>query len=51
MLKTGLPGVRNPTGGHGQAPKAQPVPEYVAAFALHMTATNIVFAVEAYRSK
>jgi hypothetical protein len=49
MLKTGLPGVRNNAGGHGQEPDAKPVPEYLAAYALHLTAANIVLAVEAFR--
>jgi AbiJ-like protein/uncharacterized protein DUF7014/HEPN domain-containing protein len=51
MLKTGLPGIRNNAGGHGAAPADRPVPGYVAAYALHMTATNIVLIAEANRSK
>jgi len=50
MLKTGLPGVRNNAGGHGSSPNERPVPEYLAAYALHMTATNIVLAVEAFKA-
>lgn len=50
MLKTGLPGVRNQAGGHGQGPKSLPVPDYIAAYALHMTATNIVLAIDAYNA-
>lgn len=50
MLKTGLPSVRNNAGGHGAAPNDAAVPEYLAAYALHMTATNIVLAVEAYKA-
>lgn len=50
MLKTGLPGVRNNAGGHGSSPTDDGVPEYVAAYALHMTATNIILVVEAYKS-
>jgi hypothetical protein len=48
MLKTGLPGVRNNAGGHGEEPRALPVPDYIAAYALHLTATNIVLVVEAF---
>jgi hypothetical protein len=50
MLKTGLPGVRNNAGGHGQDPRAPVVPPYIASYALHMTATNIVMAVEAMKA-
>ena len=50
MLKTGLPGVRNNAGGHGDAPNVGPVPGCIAAYALHLTAANIVLAVEAFRA-
>jgi hypothetical protein len=48
MVKTGLPGVRNSAGGHGAEPAAPPVPDYIAAHALHLTAANIVLLVEAF---
>jgi hypothetical protein len=47
MLKSGLPEVRNNAGGHGESPDAPPVPRYIAAYALHLSASNIVIAVEA----
>jgi len=47
MLKSGLPEVRNNAGGHGEAPNARSVPPYIAAYALHLSAANIVMAVEA----
>lgn len=47
LLKTGLPDVRNNAGGHGEAPNAPSVPPYIAAYALHTTATNIVMVVDA----
>jgi hypothetical protein len=50
LLKTGLPGVRNSAGGHGDDPAALPVPGYVAAHALHLTAANIVLLAEAFFS-
>lgn len=50
MIKTGLPGVRNNAGGHGESPTAPPVPNYVAAYAIHMAASNIVLCVEAYKA-
>jgi Domain of unknown function (DUF7014)/AbiJ N-terminal domain 4/HEPN domain len=50
MLKTGLPGVRNNAGGHGDEPSALPVPDYIAAHALHLSAANIVVTVEAFKA-
>jgi hypothetical protein len=50
LLKTGLPGVRNNAGGHGDEPSALPVPAYIAAHALHLSAANIVMAVEAFKA-
>lgn len=50
MLKTGLPDLRNNAGGHGAAPKDGNVPEYIAAYALHMTATNILMLADAYEA-
>jgi hypothetical protein len=47
MLKSGLPEVRNNAGGHGTAPDALPVPAYIAAYALHLSAASIVMVVEA----
>jgi hypothetical protein len=51
LLKTGLPGVRNSAGGHGDEPNAPPVPGYIAAHALHLTAANIVLLVEAFNQR
>jgi hypothetical protein len=48
-LKTGLPGVRNHAGGHGEEPAAPPVPDYIAGYALHLSAANVVMAVAAFR--
>lgn len=47
-LKDGLPTVRNIMAGHGQGPTPIGVPDYLAAYALHLAATNIVFLVNAY---
>lgn len=41
-LEAGIPAVRNRLGGHGQGPEEVPVPEYIAAYALHLTASNIL---------
>jgi hypothetical protein len=46
-MKSGLPGVRNEAGGHGGAPGDPQVPEYIAAYAIHLSAANIVLVIEA----
>jgi hypothetical protein len=46
-MKSGLPGVRNNAGGHGAAPGSPEVPNYVAAYAIHLSAANIVLAIDA----
>jgi AbiJ N-terminal domain 4 len=43
--------VRNKSSSHGQGSDPSYVPEYLAGYALHITASNIVFLVEAYKSK
>ena len=42
-LESGVPTVRNRLSGHGQGTEEVPVPEYIAAYALHLTASNILF--------
>jgi len=49
-MKGGLPKVRDKQGGHGAAPKEQPIPDYIAGYALHLTASNIVFLAKAYEA-
>lgn len=46
-LASGLPQVRNNAGGHGQGAAPRATPDFVAAYALHLAATNIVFLAEA----
>ncbi|HEX3496287.1 MAG TPA: hypothetical protein VHT02_03775 [Methylocella sp.] len=46
VLKSGLPQIRNNEGSHGQGSAPKRVPTHVAAYALHLAATNIVFLVE-----
>jgi hypothetical protein len=41
--------VRNNTGGHGAAPADPAVTEELAAYAIHMTAANVVLAVERFK--
>jgi AbiJ N-terminal domain 4 len=51
ILEGGIPTVRNKTSGHGQGSQPTAVPEYLAAYVLHVTASNIVFLMEAYMAK
>lgn len=46
-LSSGLPAVRNSGGGHGQGAVPRETPNYVAAYALHLAATNIVLLADA----
>ncbi|MGE4195451.1 MAG: STM4504/CBY_0614 family protein [Pseudodesulfovibrio sp.] len=46
-LESGVPTVRNKMGGHGQGAEVADVPDHIAAYALHMTASAIVFLVQA----
>ena len=47
LLESGVPTGRNKSGGHGQGTRPVPVPNHLAAYMLHMTASAIVFLVEA----
>ncbi|WP_250471898.1 STM4504/CBY_0614 family protein [Caballeronia sp. GAFFF1] len=47
LLESGLPTVRNKLGGHGQGTDPLTVPAYFARYALNLTATSILFLVEA----
>lgn len=49
-LKSGLPEVRNKAGGHGQGATPQQTPDYIAAYALHLIAANIVLLIRAYQA-
>lgn len=49
MIKTGLPGVRNNAGGHGEDPDTPSVPSYMASYAIHLTAANILLALNAFK--
>ncbi|MEG5049837.1 MULTISPECIES: STM4504/CBY_0614 family protein [unclassified Microcoleus] len=51
VLEAGVPTVRNKTSGHGQGSQPTSVPEYLAAYVLHLTASNIVLLIEAYKAK
>ncbi|MDD1779287.1 MAG: hypothetical protein LUQ65_14060 [Candidatus Helarchaeota archaeon] len=43
LLESGVPTVRNKLGGHGQGTTNITVTESIASYALHLTATNILF--------
>jgi AbiJ N-terminal domain 4 len=49
LLASGLPTVRNKKSGHGQGATPVDLPEYIAEYALHMAAANIVFLAQAYK--
>lgn len=46
-LEAGVPTIRNREGGHGSGEKPNEVPEYLAAYQLHLTASAIVFLIRA----
>jgi len=46
-LESGVPTVRNNQSGHGQGPNQIAVPEYIAAYILHLTASNILLLAKA----
>lgn len=49
-LLLGLPTLRNKTSGHGQGINTVEIPEYMAAYALHLAASNIVMLVAAHEA-
>jgi hypothetical protein len=49
-LKSGLPTLRNETGGHGQGATPVVVPIYVASYALNLAASKIRFLIEAFQA-
>jgi hypothetical protein len=51
VLIGGVPTIRNKTSAHGKGTQVIDVPEYLVAYVLHLTASNIVFLVEAYKAK
>ena len=49
-LEAGVPTIRNNFAGHGQGSEPVEVPAHFASYALHLTASNIVFLVEAHKA-
>lgn len=50
-LESGVPVVRNKQGAHGQGQTVRTVPDYMAAYALNLTAANILLLVHLYEDK
>jgi len=50
LLESGVPTGRNKLGGHGQGTAPINVPQYIVAYVLHMSASCIVFLVEAEKN-
>ena len=50
-LESGVPTVRNKSAAHGQGSSRRQVPDYLAAYVLHLTASAIVFLVESDKAK
>ena len=47
LLESGLPTIRNRLGGHGQGSEVTEVDASMARYALHLTASNVLFLIEA----
>lgn len=43
LLESGVPTIRNKSGGHGTGKDVREVPQGLASYTMHLTATNIVF--------
>ena len=46
-LEAGVPTIRNREGGHGSGEKPNEVPDYLAAYQLHLTASAVLFMIRA----
>ncbi|MNR81848.1 hypothetical protein D3C72_125950 [compost metagenome] len=46
LLESGAATIRNKEGGHGQGTEVKEVPEYLASYALHLTASNLLFLIK-----
>lgn len=49
-MESGLPTISNRTSRHGQGPDPVALPPHIAAYALHLAASNIVLIVQAHNS-
>jgi hypothetical protein len=50
LLESGIPTIRNKMGGHGQGAQIVDAPEHVARYGMNLTASSILFLIEAERS-
>lgn len=50
LLKSSIPPARNTMSAHGQGSDVKSVPDYLVAYMLHMTASAIVFLIEAEKN-
>jgi hypothetical protein len=50
LLESGTPTVRNKSAGHGAGSTPRQVPSYLAAYAVHTAAANIVLLIEAHKA-
>jgi len=50
-LESGLPTLSNRTSRHGQGPTPKEVPSHFVGYALHLAASNIIFLVEAHKTR
>ncbi|WP_418026234.1 STM4504/CBY_0614 family protein [Paenibacillus sp. JJ1722] len=50
-LESGVPVLRNKTSGHGQGEETVEIPEHYASYALHLSASNILFLAKCYLDK
>lgn len=51
LLESGVPTVRNKLAGHGQGPTSRTMPDYIASYVIHLTATTILMLANADASK
>ena len=49
MLKSGVPTIRNNSGGHGAGVQPRDVPDYLARFVINMTASSVLFLIHAHQ--
>lgn len=50
LLESGIPTIRNKEGGHGQGSDIKEVPEHLASYTLHLTATNLLFLIKCHEN-
>jgi hypothetical protein len=48
LLESGVPTIRNRNAGHGQGQQPTVVPQHLAAYALHLTASNVLLLVRSH---